>query len=267
MRNRLFGQRVVVKLRVLDPALIELVRSLPFVHNVDQEDNRLFLQMDDPETQTPIIIRKLVEAGGDILSVVEEQHSLSDVYMRLMGPDRGRQPVMRSIRAIIAKELADILRNRMLVFSSLIPSVVFLVIPFLVGMSAGNVNSRKGLPPGQMSQLLLQVSPELGRPATEVMSGADLRFPDVRGVPAHDSGDYRAGNRVVQHYWREANAKSRTPAGNTDHFGTTDDREEPERGIASGIADLGCLRTVRHWDKLHCAAQRASQCAERRLPS
>ena len=84
LRHRLFGRRVVVKLRAIDPAFVEAVASLPFVRNVARDTDRLFIQVDDPETSNPDLIRKLVEKGADIQNVTEEQHSLSDIYIRLM---------------------------------------------------------------------------------------------------------------------------------------------------------------------------------------
>jgi ABC-2 type transport system ATP-binding protein len=86
LRHRLFGRRVVVRLRAMDGHFIESVTSLPFVRDVATDENRMFVQVDDPETQNPDLIRKLVAAGADILNVTEEQHTLSDVYLRLMEP-------------------------------------------------------------------------------------------------------------------------------------------------------------------------------------
>jgi ABC-2 type transport system ATP-binding protein len=90
LRQRLFGRRVVVKLRALDPKFVEAASSLPFVRNVARDTDRLFIQVDDPETNNPDLIRKLVEQGADIQNVTEEQHSLSDTYIRLMGDTPGR---------------------------------------------------------------------------------------------------------------------------------------------------------------------------------
>jgi ABC-2 type transport system ATP-binding protein len=90
LRHRLFGRRVVVKLRALDPKFVEAASSLPFVRNVARDTDRLFIQVDDPETNNPDLIRKLVEQGADIQNVTEEQHSLSDIYIRLMGDTPGR---------------------------------------------------------------------------------------------------------------------------------------------------------------------------------
>jgi ABC-2 type transport system ATP-binding protein len=86
LRHRLFGRRVVVRLRAMDTRFVEAARALPFVRNVDSDAGRMFVQVDDPESQNPDLIRKLVEAGADIQNVTEEQHTLSDIYLRLMEP-------------------------------------------------------------------------------------------------------------------------------------------------------------------------------------
>jgi len=82
LRHRLFGNRIVVKLRAVLPQMIEAVRALPFVRNVESSDTRLFVQVVDPDGDNPELIRKLVAASVDVQSVVEEPHSLSDVYLK-----------------------------------------------------------------------------------------------------------------------------------------------------------------------------------------
>ena len=59
---------------------------------MDSDETRLFVQVDEPETQNPVLIRKLVEAGAEIQTVVEEQHSLSDIYLRLMDESHSGEP-------------------------------------------------------------------------------------------------------------------------------------------------------------------------------
>jgi len=83
---------VVIKLRAQNPAFADAIRSLDFVRTVDSDEARLFVQVDEPETQNPVLIRKLVEAGADIQTVVEEQHSLSDIYLRLMDESQSEEP-------------------------------------------------------------------------------------------------------------------------------------------------------------------------------
>lgn len=68
---------------------------------------------------------------------------------------------MRAIRAIIAKEMADILRNRTLMFSSLLPSVLFLIIPLMIGTSSMRGGRSGQLSPGQMGEVIVRLSPEL----------------------------------------------------------------------------------------------------------
>src|SRR6516165_9787786 len=69
---------------------------------------------------------------------------------------------MRAIRAVILKEFAEILRNRSLVFSSLLPALIFAVLPLILGLGASNGDGRSGqLSLNQMSELVIRVSPEL----------------------------------------------------------------------------------------------------------
>jgi ABC-2 type transport system permease protein len=69
---------------------------------------------------------------------------------------------MRAIRAIILKEFAEILRNRGLMVSSLIPVLIFAVMPLILGLRASSGDGRSGqLSSAQVSELVISVSPEL----------------------------------------------------------------------------------------------------------
>src|SRR5215467_5752281 len=69
---------------------------------------------------------------------------------------------MRAIRAIISKEFAEILRNRTLVISSLIPALIFTVMPLMVGIRGANRSGRSGqLTLSQMGEVINRTSPEL----------------------------------------------------------------------------------------------------------
>jgi len=88
LRQRLYGRQVVFHLRQAPPALVELVKGLPFTHEAQAVETasgiKIVAGVDDPETHNPIIVRKLVEAGADIQFVGELRHSLEDVYLSLM---------------------------------------------------------------------------------------------------------------------------------------------------------------------------------------
>ena len=69
---------------------------------------------------------------------------------------------MRVIRAIIAKEFAEMLRNPDLMVTALVPAFIFLVIPLLLGLRGASPGGRSGqLSLSQVSELVISVNPEL----------------------------------------------------------------------------------------------------------
>ncbi len=89
LRARLFGRRVAVRLRRPDADVVEMLRALPFVRAVEAADSRLTVDLEDPEEQTPALVRALAASTAEVLAVGEVEHSLEDVYFRLVnGRDR-----------------------------------------------------------------------------------------------------------------------------------------------------------------------------------
>jgi len=84
LRQSVFGRKVVFHLRAVDESLAIELRKLPFVREVKTIENKLLVNMDDPESHDPDIIRVLVSAGADIQFVGELRHSLEDVYLQLV---------------------------------------------------------------------------------------------------------------------------------------------------------------------------------------
>ncbi|MGQ9586119.1 MAG: ABC transporter ATP-binding protein [Anaerolineae bacterium] len=84
LRRSLYGQQVVVRLRQVFPTLVQAVEGLDFVQGVHQEDNSLVISLSDPEAQNPLLIRRLLEAGGEIQFVEKREHTLEQVYFDLM---------------------------------------------------------------------------------------------------------------------------------------------------------------------------------------
>jgi len=54
------------------------------IPDVQMRGEALSIAVGDGAAATPLIVRRLVEAGADVLSVVPEQARLEDVYLRLM---------------------------------------------------------------------------------------------------------------------------------------------------------------------------------------
>ncbi len=88
LRQRLFRRQVIIQLESLPGSLVELVGKLPFVQQVKSEENRLLVELKDPESSRPELVKRIVEAGGKIMAVSEEQHSLEEVYLSLVGEER-----------------------------------------------------------------------------------------------------------------------------------------------------------------------------------
>ena len=92
LRRQLFGRQTVVHLACLSNRLIDAVRALPFVTQVqalpadDAVDGpgRLIASLDDPIQRNPAIVQVLVAGGAQIQFVSELRHSLEDVYLSLM---------------------------------------------------------------------------------------------------------------------------------------------------------------------------------------
>jgi len=84
LRQRLFRRQIVVQLESLPGTVIEKVASLPFVRRVEPGEKQLLVELDDPEKNRPELVQRIVEAGGRVMGVVEEQHSLEEIYLSLV---------------------------------------------------------------------------------------------------------------------------------------------------------------------------------------
>lgn len=84
LRRGIYGRRSVVRLREVMPSMAQAIQDLEFVSDVTQEGNRLLISLQDPDAENPIIVRRLVEMGGDIQQVAEQAHSLEETYLSLI---------------------------------------------------------------------------------------------------------------------------------------------------------------------------------------
>jgi len=84
LRAQVFGRRVVFHLLNATPELAEQARQAPNVKTVQLVDNKLVLEIENPDTNNPQVIRHLVNAGAEIQYVGELRRSLEDVYLQLV---------------------------------------------------------------------------------------------------------------------------------------------------------------------------------------
>jgi ABC-2 type transport system ATP-binding protein len=83
LRARLFGTRLRIALRQAPEVFVSAV-SGEGVDEVECTDHFMTVSVDNPALRTPDVVRRLVEAGADILSVVADEPPLEDVYLRLL---------------------------------------------------------------------------------------------------------------------------------------------------------------------------------------
>jgi ABC-2 type transport system ATP-binding protein len=88
LRQRLFRRRVVVQLETIPESIPEVVRRLSFVEGISQEGEKLLVDLVDPDQNRPELVKCIVDAGGRVLGVSEEQHNLEEVYLSLVREER-----------------------------------------------------------------------------------------------------------------------------------------------------------------------------------
>jgi len=76
------GRQTVVQLRQLNEGIVNAVKGLSL--SVATENNKLTADVEDPERDTPRIVRAIVQAGGDVESVTLAGSSLEDAYLKLV---------------------------------------------------------------------------------------------------------------------------------------------------------------------------------------
>ena len=88
LRNRLFQRQVVVELSSIDKELVEAVRNLNFVQQVEVEKTQLIVELKDFDKNRPELVRRIVQKEGSIQSVSEKKHSLEEIYLTLIKEEK-----------------------------------------------------------------------------------------------------------------------------------------------------------------------------------
>ena len=89
LKRQLFGERIFrVRLRRVLAQHREAVASAPGVVQVEMDEDCLVVHITaEPEEVNPEIVRRLVAAGAEVVSVAGEARSLEEVYLRLVHGD------------------------------------------------------------------------------------------------------------------------------------------------------------------------------------
>ena len=87
LRKGLYGRHTVIELKAVNDEILGAVKTLNFVSYVQQEDRKIIVPMAEPEKYNPLLIKAIVESGGEILFVTEQRPSLEEVYLSLIRKD------------------------------------------------------------------------------------------------------------------------------------------------------------------------------------
>jgi ABC-2 type transport system ATP-binding protein len=84
LERSLYNRKTIVHLDGVTDAVSAAVENLSFVKNVRISDNKLILDIDNPERYNPEVVRAIVGAGGNVQYVTELRSTLEDVYLKLI---------------------------------------------------------------------------------------------------------------------------------------------------------------------------------------
>ena len=83
LERALSKRQTVIILEEVNDKIINAIKTLN-PKNVEKEGNKLIIELNNPEKETPSIISAIVSAGGKIKSVNETSATLEDVYLKLV---------------------------------------------------------------------------------------------------------------------------------------------------------------------------------------
>jgi ABC-2 type transport system ATP-binding protein len=77
------GRKTVIQLERVDDAVLNALKKLS-IGKLTSDNNRLTIDVMNPEKENPAIVRTIVEAGGNVQSVTVVGSTLEDAYLKLV---------------------------------------------------------------------------------------------------------------------------------------------------------------------------------------
>jgi ABC-2 type transport system ATP-binding protein len=90
LRRTLFKRRITIRLEKVTESILAAVDRLPFVKSLIQQENKITLELNNAEKESPEIVQNIVQSGGRIIEVTKEQHSLEEIYLNLVREEGGK---------------------------------------------------------------------------------------------------------------------------------------------------------------------------------
>jgi len=79
-----FSRKTVIHLEAVTTEVLAALKKLSMVKSLRASDNKLVIDVDNPEKDNPELVRAIVAAGGSVQYVTELKSSLEDVYLKLI---------------------------------------------------------------------------------------------------------------------------------------------------------------------------------------
>lgn len=83
LRKDVWGKKTVIQLESVTNAITQAIKHNNFL-NIQQEENKLFIQVEDPVKDNPVLVETIISAGGRIQFITEFTPSLEDIYLKLI---------------------------------------------------------------------------------------------------------------------------------------------------------------------------------------
>ena len=84
LERSLYSRKTIIHLQNVPDSVLAAVQRLSVVKASRVSDNKLILDMDDPERDNPAVVKAVVSAGGNVQYVTELRSTLEDVYLKLI---------------------------------------------------------------------------------------------------------------------------------------------------------------------------------------
>jgi ABC-2 type transport system ATP-binding protein len=78
------NRKTVIHLENVNDAILTAVKKLSVVKNTRTSENKLILDVNNPEKDNPQLVKAIVKAGGNVQFVTELRSTLEDVYLKLI---------------------------------------------------------------------------------------------------------------------------------------------------------------------------------------
>jgi ABC-2 type transport system ATP-binding protein len=87
LRKSLWKKRVfiITLLPGLDKNIVGKISAIGSIENVKLKRNMIQYETEKPDESNPLIVQRIVESGGKILTLQEEKKTLEDIYMKIVG--------------------------------------------------------------------------------------------------------------------------------------------------------------------------------------